>query len=48
MAILLRAILPLPGRIKVIFLYMKSKVFIQTLHKSHDSHEISFSFDFNN
>ena len=29
-------------------IHIKSKVFIQTLHKTQDSHKTSFSFDFNN
>ena len=27
---------------------IKSKVFIQTLHKSQDRHKVSFAFEFNN
>ena len=41
--------LSLPWMIKVISLIpIKSKVFIQRLHKTQNMHKISFSFDFNN
>ena len=48
--LLLWADLPPPNTIKLEFFKMpiKSKVFIQTLQKSQERHEISFAFEFNN